>query len=135
MIDEKQIELAKRYLNVTFTEDFDNADIYCYTESTRDGYDVYVLTHDHTGPNICEDVFYYDSELASSLMEEIESYGGFIKVHIDSYLADDIYLDDQFLEYFVEHAEEIIKYFKDELSEEEIQEFKVEHDLIEEDEA
>ena len=112
MTDEKQIELAKRYLNVTFTEDFDNADIYCYTESTRDGYDVYVLTHDHTAPTICEDVFYYDSELASSLMEEIESYGGFIKVHIDSYLADDIYLDDQFLEYFVEHAEEIIKDFE-----------------------
>jgi len=67
-------------------------------------------------------------------MEEIESYGGFIKVHIDSYLADDIYLDDQFLEYFVEHAEEIIKDFEDELSEEEIQEFKVEHGLIEEDE-
>ena len=42
MTDEKQIELAKRYLNVTFTEDFDSADIYCYTESTRDGYDVYV---------------------------------------------------------------------------------------------
>ncbi len=134
MTDEKQIELAKRYLNVTFTEDFDNADIYCYTESTRDGYDVYVLTHDHNAPTICEDVFYYDSELASSLMEEIESYGGFITVHIDSYLADDIYLDDQFLEYFVEHAEEIIKDFEDELSEEEVKEFKVEHGLIEEDE-
>jgi hypothetical protein len=67
-------------------------------------------------------------------MEEIESYGGFITVHIDSYLADDIYLDDQFLEYFVEHAEEIIKDFEDELSEEEVKEFKVEHGLIEEDE-
>jgi hypothetical protein len=135
MTDEKQIELAKRYLNVTFTEDFDGADLYCYTESTRDGYDVYVVTHDMNNISINEDVFYYDSELASSLMEEIESYGGFIKVHIDSYLADDIYLDDQFLEYFVEHAEEIIKDFEDELSEEEVKEFKVEHGLIEEDEA
>ena len=46
-----------------------------------------------------------------------------------------LYLDDQFLEYFVEHAEEIIKDFEDELSEEEVKEFKVEHGLIEEDEA
>ena len=135
MKDERKIELVKSYFNVTFTEDFDGADLYCYTESTRDGYDVYVVTHDMNNISINEDVFYYDSELASSLMEEIESYGGFIKVHIDSYLADDIYLDDQFLEYFVEHSEEIIKDFEDELSEEEVKEFKVEHGLIEEDEA
>ena len=132
MKDERKIELVKSYFNVTFTEDFDGADLYCYTESTRDGYDVYVVAHDMNNISINEDVFYYDSDLAESLIDEITSYGGFIKVYIDMYLADEIYLDDQLLELFAENVEEIVK---DELpSEEEIKELIVEYDLTEEDE-
>jgi len=132
MKDERKIELVKSYFNVTFTEDFDGADLYCYTESTRDGYDVYVVAHDMNNISINEDVFYYDSDVAESLIDEITSYGGFIKVYIDMYLADEIYLDDQLLELFAENVEEIVK---DELpSEEEIKELIVEYDLTEEDE-
>ena len=132
MKDERKIELVKSYFNVTFTEDFDGADLYCYTESTRDGYEVYVVTHDMNNISINEDVFYYDSDVAESLIDEITSYGGFIKVYIDMYLADEIYLDDQLLELFAENVEEIVK---DELpSEEEIKELNVEYDLTEENE-
>jgi hypothetical protein len=132
MKDERKIELVKSYFNVTFTEDFDGADIYCYNESTRDGYDVYVVTNDMNNISICEDVFYYDSDVAAALIDEITSYGGFIKVYIDMYLADEIYLDDQLLELFAENVEKIIE---DELpSEEEIKELNVEYSLTEEDE-
>ena len=132
MEDERKIELVKSYFNITFTEDFDKADLYCYSESTRDGYEVYVVTHDMDAISINEDVFYYDSDVAEALKDEITSYGGFIKVYIDSYLADDIYLDDQLLELFAENVEKIIE---DELpSEEEIEELNVEYSLNEEDE-
>jgi len=132
MKDERKIELVKSYFNVTFTEDFDGADLYCYSESTRDGYEVYVVTHDMNNISINEDVFYYDSDIAEALKDEITSYGGFIKVYIDMYLADEIYLDDQLLELFAENVEKIIE---DELpSEKEIEELNVEYDLIEEDE-
>jgi len=132
MKDERKIELVKSYFNVTFTEDFDGADLYCYSESTRDGYEVYVVTHDMNNISINEDVFYYDSDVAESLIDEITSYGGFIKVYIDMYLADEIYLDDQLLELFAENVEKIIE---DELpSEEEIKELNVEYSLTEEDE-
>ncbi len=132
MKDERKIELVKSYFNVTFTEDFDGADLYCYTESTRDGYDVYVVTHDMNGISINEDVFYYDSDVAEALIDEITSYGGFIKIYIDSYLADDIYLDDQLLELFADNVKRIVE---DELpSEKEIEELNVEYDLNEEDE-
>ena len=133
MKDERKIELVKSYFNVTFIEDFDGADLYCYTESTRDGYDVFVVTHDMNNISINEDVFYYDSDVAEALIDEITSYGGFIKVYIDMYLADEIYLDDQLLELFAENVERIIE---DELpSEEEIKELNVEYDLTEENEA
>ena len=132
MKDERKIELVKSYFNVTFTEDFDGADLYCYSESTRDGYEVYVVTHDMNNISINEDVFYYDSDVAEALKDEITSYGGFIKVYIDMYLADEIYLDDQLLELFAENVEKIIE---DELpSEEEIKELNVEYSLNEEDE-
>ncbi len=132
MKDERKIELVKSYFNVTFTEDFDKADLYCYSESTRDGYEVYVVTHDMNNISINEDVFYYDSDVAEALKDEITSYGGFIKVYIDMYLADEIYLDDQLLELFAENVEKIIE---DELpSEEEIEELNVEYSLNEEDE-
>ena len=132
MKDERKIELVKSYFNVTFTEDFDKADLYCYSESTRDGYEVYVVTHDMNNISINEDVFYYDSDVAEALKDEITSYGGFIKVYIDMYLADEIYLDDQLLELFAENVERIIE---DELpSEEEIKELNVEYSLNEEDE-
>ena len=132
MKDERKIELVKSYFNVTFTEDFDQADLYCYSESTRDGYEVYVVTHDMNNISINEDVFYYDSDVAEALKDEITSYGGFIKVYIDMYLADEIYLDDQLLELFAENVEKIIE---DELpSEEEIKELNVEYSLNEEDE-
>ena len=132
MKDERKIELVKSYFNVTFTEDFDKADLYCYSESTRDGYEVYVVTHDMNNISINEDVFYYDSDVAEALKDEITSYGGFIKVYIDMYLADEIYLDDQLLELFAENVERIIE---DELpSEEEIEELNVEYSLTEENE-
>ena len=132
MKDERKIELVKSDFNVTFTEDFDGADLYCYTESTRDGYDVFVVTHDMNNISINEDVFYYDSDVAEALIDEITSYGGFIKVYIDMYLADEIYLDDQLLELFAENVERIIE---DELpSEEEIKELNVEYSLTEENE-
>jgi len=132
MKDERKIELVKSYFNITFTEDFDKADLYCYSESTRDGYEVYVVTHDMNNISINEDVFYYDSDVAEALIDEITSYGGFVKIYIDSYLADDIYLDDQLLELFAENVEKIIE---DELpSEEEIKELNVEYSLTEEDE-
>ena len=132
MKDERKIELVKSHFNVTFTEDFDGADLYCYTESTRDGYDVYVVTHDMNNISINEDVFYYDSDIAEALKDEITSYGGFIKVYIDMYLADEIYLDDQLLELFADNVKRIVE---DELpSEKEIEELNVEYDLNEEDE-
>jgi len=132
MEDERKIELVKSYFNVTFTEDFDKADLYCYSESTRDGYEVYVVTHDMNNISINEDVFYYDSDVAAALIDEITSYGGFVKIYIDSYLADDIYLDDQLLELFAENVDKIIE---DELpSEEEIKELNVEYSLTEENE-
>ena len=133
LTEEKMIEIAKKALGLTLTEDFNNADIYCYNESTVDGYDVFVLTPDTANINICENVYYYDSDLASAIMEEIQYNGGSETVlHIDSYLWDDIYMDDQMLEYFGETIDDIIENNDEEgygLTPAEIQELTEEYGL------
>ena len=132
LTEEKMIKIAKQALGLTTTNDFhDLADLYCYNESTVDGYDVWVLTHSLKDVNICENVYYYDSDLASAVMEEIQ-YNGETLLHMDEYMWDDLYMDDQMLEYFGENIDDIIENNDEKgygLTKAEIQELKDEYGL------
>jgi len=134
LTEEKMIKIAKKSLGLTTTDSFDTScDLYCYNESTVDGYDVWVLTHSLQDVNICENVYYYDSDLASAVMEEIQYNGGDeTLLHMDSYMWDDIYMDDQMLEHFGETIDSIIEDNDEEgygLTPAEIQELKEEYGL------
>ena len=85
--------------------DFGKADVKVYTESTADGYELFVVTFDDQNPSINEDVHYYDSDVADRVMENLDQ--GY-SVYIDEYLYDDVYLDEQFEEYFTSNVESII---------------------------
>ena len=105
-IDFKKIVLD--YLNTEMyhdMNDWDKADVKAYTESTADGYELFIVTFDDQHPSINEDVHYYDSDVADRVMENLEQ--GY-SVYIDEYLYDDVYLDDQFEEYFASNVESII---------------------------
>jgi hypothetical protein len=132
LTEEKMIKIAKQALGLTTTNDFhDLADLYCYNESTVDGYDVWVLTHSLKDVNICENVYYYDSDLASAVMEEIQ-YNGETLLHMDEYMWDDLYMNDQMLEYFGENIDDIIENNDEEgygLTKAEIQELIKEYGL------
>ena len=134
LTEEKMIEIAKQKLGLEVTDSFDDScDLYCYTENTVDGYEIWVLTQSTRSVNICENVYYYESDLASAVMEEIQYNGGSeTLLHMDSYLWDDLYMDDQMLEYFAEAVEDIIEDNDEEgygLTKAEIQELKEEHGL------
>ena len=134
LTEEKMIKIAKQSLGLTITDSFnDGCDLYCYNESTVDGYDVWVLTHSLKDINISENVYYYESDLASAVMEEIGYNGGSeTLLHMDEYMWDDLYMDDQMLEYFAEAVEDIIEDNDEEdygLTKAEIQELKEEHGL------
>jgi len=134
LTEEKMIKIAKQKLGLEVTDSFsDSCDLYCYTENTVDGYEIWVLTQSTRSVNICENVYYYESDLASAVMEEIQYNGGSeTLLHMDSYLWDDLYMDDQMLEYFAEAVEDIIEDNDEEdygLTKAEIQELKDEHGL------
>ena len=120
------------YLDTTMyhdMNDWDKADVKAYTESTADGYELFVVTFDDQNPSINEDVHYYDSDVAEQVMENLEQ--GY-SVYIDEYLYDDIYLDDSFEEYFSSNVEDIVDANPDSFTKEELEFVKLEYGLDEE---
>ena len=109
--------------------DWEKADVKAYTESTADGYELFIVTFDDQNPSINEDVHYYDSDVAEQVMGDLEQ--GY-SVYIDEYLYDDIYLDDSFEEYFSSNVEDIVDANPDSFTKEELEFVKLEYGLDEE---
>lgn len=74
------------YYDTEIVEDWDDdCDFFMYTETTADGYEVYIATTNPRNPCVSEDIYYYDNELAS-VLEDALCEGG--KIYVD-YLQDD----------------------------------------------
>ena len=101
------IKVVKEHFNFTIDDSaYNNYDIAAYTESTADGYEVYVVTNDMDSVNISEDVYYYESDVPKAIIDEIIGYGGSdIVLYADQYFLDDIYFDDELANLFVENIE------------------------------
>ena len=111
-------KLVLDYLNTSIEHDDPNkSEFKVYSESTADGYEVYVATHDDKKIIISEDIYYYDSDLTDVIMEQLEEH---YSVYIDEYLYEDIYMDDKFEEYFNENVEDIVYYIPDSFTKEEL---------------
>ena len=118
-------KLVLDYLNTSMEHDnFNRGDFKVYSETTADGYEVYVATHDDKNITIQDDVYYYDSDLTDVIMEQLEDR---YSVYIDSYLYEDIYMDDTFEEYFNENVEEIVNDIPDSFTKEELKYVKREY--------
>ena len=105
---EKMIEAVKSYYGLKIDENaYNNADVYAYEETTVDGYSVYVVTHDMRSISVCEDVYYYDSDVAEAIMDHVSNSNGYCVLCADQDFLDDIYFNDMLLEEFSEVAENI----------------------------
>ena len=123
------------YLDTTMyhdMNDWDKADVKVYTESTADGYELFVVTFDDQNPSINEDVHYYDSDVADRVMENLEH--GY-SVYIDEYLYDDVYLDEQFEEYFSSNVDSIVLANPESFAKEELAFVKLEYGVDEDEET
>lgn len=112
----------------TDINDFDTCEMHCYTESTSDGYDVYVLKYTLDDISITENVFYYDHEIAGQIMHDIVE-NKIDSIYIEEYLYEDLYMDDQFEEYFQENVDEIVNDSPELFTKKELKYVKEEYDL------
>jgi len=105
---DKIIEAVKKYYGLKIDENaYDSADVYAFEETTADGYSVYVVTHDMRSISVSEDVYYYESDVPSAIMEHITNSNGYCVLYADQYFLDEIYFDDMLLEEFAEIADKM----------------------------
>ena len=133
MKDERMVKLVKNHLDISVSHDlsdWSNVDCRVYSESTADGYDLFVVTQQKDTPIICEDCYQYDHDLAGAVMEEIR-YGA-RTFYIDLDIYNDCYMEDSFVELFVDHVEDIIEDDELDITLEEINYLKEEYGLTEE---
>ena len=104
------IKVVKEHFNFTLDENaYGNYDIAAYTETTADGYEVYVVTNDMNSISVNEDVFYYESDVPQAIIDEIIGYGGNDTViYADQYFLDEIYFDDALADLFLENIDDIL---------------------------
>ena len=96
--DEEFVQQAVlKYYDVTITNDFrSNLDYYVYPESTADGYEVFIATHDDRNISVNEHIHYYDSNLATELEDFIRSSGGYCTIYVADDFIDEYWYSDMF---------------------------------------
>ena len=130
MLESRMIELVKNHLEISIStdiSDFENNDCTIYNESTADGYDVFVVTNDTRNVHVCENVFYYDHDIADQFSEQIR-YGD-RTFYIDDGIYEDCYIEDKLLELFAENVEDIIQDEELDITLEEIAYLKEEYEI------
>ena len=139
MLEEARlIELVKQHLELNISQDlsdWSNVDCRVYNEQTADGYDLWVVTNERNHPVICEDVYYYDHDVADAVREQIR-YGD-TTFYIDECVYEDCYIDDMLLNMFADYCEDIILEAESgesdiDITMKELQILKEEYDLEEE---
>ena len=104
--EESMLCAVQDYYDTELVDEWPNyADYWVYTESTRDGYEVFVATHNPDRISINEDVHYYENDLAGELEYAIADGGK-------------IYVDDLDAYYVTEAVRECYDYLRDRLTEE-----------------
>ena len=130
---ERLVELVKNHLGLSIStslDDWSNVDCRVYSESTADGYDLFVVTQQKDHPIICEDCYQYDHDLADAVREEIRY--GVETFYIDIDLYNDCYMEDMLVEMFVDYVEDIIEDEDLDITLEEINYLKEEYGITEE---
>ena len=133
MRDERMIELVKNHIDISIShnlDDWSNVDCRVYSESTADGYDLFVVTQQKDHPILCEDCYQYDHDLADAVREEIRY--GVETFYIDLDIYNDCYMEDMLIELFVDYVEDIIEDDELDITIEEINYLKEEYGITEE---
>ena len=105
------LERIKGHFEFEITDGYEkNADIMFYTETTSDGYEVWIATDDDRHPSINEDVYYYESDWLEK-MEDAMTDGMtiyFQDLDNDSYEFQEVVYN-VYKEYYNDKREELIE--------------------------
>ena len=113
---DEALKVIQDHFEFKLTDNWNETPCYSiYTESTADGYEVWVATHGD-GRNVCisEDVHYYENDLSEKLVEAMTDYNSIIYVDdLESY-----YVQDAVTEVYDEYVNDMKQEVENELIEE-----------------
>ena len=113
---DEALEVIQKHFEFKLVDDWNGRPDYSiYTESTADGYEVWVATSGD-GRNVCinEDVHYYENDLAEKLAEAMTDYNE--EIYVDD--LDSYYVQDAVTEVYDEYVNDMKQEVENELIEE-----------------
>ena len=57
-----KLQEIKEHYEFSISSDWGNPDFMFYTETTADGYEIWIATEDDRNPSVNEDIYYYESD-------------------------------------------------------------------------
>ena len=101
-------------LSDTWNSDCDH---YLYEETTADGYEVYISTHDTNKISVCENVFQYDSDMSNEFKQAVyDNDHDDVKFYVSDIYAD--FIDAAICEMYIDLVELYTETVTDELIDE-----------------
>ena len=113
---DEALEVIQKHFEFKLVDNWNGRPDYSiYTETTADGYEVWVATSgDGRNVCICEDVHYYENDLADKLADAMTDYNELIYVDdIESY-----YVEEAIMAVYDEYVNDMKQEVEDELIEE-----------------
>jgi len=106
---EYKLKKIQNHFDFTITANWsNNPDIMFYTETTADGYEVWIATDDDQRPSVNEDIYYYESDwlekMQDAMIDGNEIY--FQELDDDNYEFKDI-VDNVYDEYYNDKKQEV----------------------------
>ena len=105
---EEKLDAIKEYYEFTISDDWGNPDFMFYTETTADGYEVWIATDDDRNPSVNEDIYYYDNDWLEKMPQAM--YDGYDIYYTDldseDYAFQDV-VDEVYEEYYNEKRKEV----------------------------
>ena len=118
--EEHVMDAVCKHFDLTLTDTWKpNLDFYIYEESTADGYTVYVGTHDFNQINVNENIYYYDNELTSLLVQAvIDADHGDAEIYLSALHDHESWIQDAMNELYVDLYELYVEEITNELIDE-----------------
>jgi len=105
-----KLAAIKDHFDFSITSDWGNPDMMFYTETTADGYEVWIATDDDRKPSVNEDIYYYDNDWLEKMADAMKDGSSIFFEDYDddaaNYEFQDV-IDEVYDDYFNDKKQEV----------------------------
>ena len=107
---DRKLSAIKDHFDFSISSDWGNPDMMFYTETTSDGYEVWIATDDDRNPSINEDVYYYENDwlekMEDAMIDGASIYFDEYDDDAENYQFQEV-IDNVYEDYFNDKKEEV----------------------------